>query len=125
LLESYKQYLTEFFIHYGDCDDMTMLNKQLFILEIQLREKAYHYIRRSIYEPQDVLDVLDTIKDTRFLEEGLAGVDIRNKELIMTKMHTIFKNLRNYMGILKNWDMKMKREKPSEKPRDFFGKEEE
>jgi len=121
LLEAYKQYLTEFFIHYGDCDDMAMLNKQLFILEIQLREKAYHYIRRSIYEPQDVLDVLDTIKDTRFLEEGLAGVDIKNKELIMTKMHTIFKNLRNYMGILKNWDMKMKREKP----KDFFGKEEE
>lgn len=114
LLDAYKQYLTEFLIHYGDCEDMKMLEKQLFILEIQLREKAYHYIRRSIYDPQDVLDVLDEIKDTQFLEEGLAGVDIRNKELIMTKMHTIFKNLRNYMGILKNWDMKMKREKKPE-----------
>jgi len=114
LLEAYKQFLTEFFIHYGECDDKAMIEKQIFILEIRLREKAYGYIKRREYDPQDVLDVLDQIRDERFLEEGLEGVNFKNKELMMTKLHSVFTNLRNYMGILKNWDMKMKRTKVNE-----------
>jgi hypothetical protein len=111
LLDAYKSTLTEFFIHYGDCDDKITLNNQLLVLEIRLREKAYHLIRRSEYNPDDVLDVLDTLKDERFLEQGLEGVDFKNKEFLTTKLQTMFRSLRNYMGLLKNWNVKMPKAK--------------
>ena len=103
LKDAIKHTLTTFFIHYGDCENEQELKKAMGVLEVELRTKANYYIKREEYDPSDVLDILQEIKDEKFLEEGLSGVDFRNKEIMTTRLHTMFKNLLNYITILKNW----------------------
>lgn len=103
LKEAIKKVLISFFVHYGDCEDKKLLKDATTRLEIELRAKANYYIKREEYDATDVIDVLQEIKDEKFLEEGLEGVDFKNKEFLTTQLHTMFKNLLNYMTILKNW----------------------
>jgi hypothetical protein len=103
LKDTIKQTLTTFFINYGDSDNEQELKKAMGVLEIELRTKANYYIKREQYDPSEVLNILQEIKSEKFLEEGLAGVNFRNKEIMTTRLHTLFKNLLNYITILKNW----------------------
>ena len=103
LEDTIKSALTTFFINYGECEDENKLNEALHLLEVDLRFKANYYIKRKEYDADDVLDVLGNIKDSKFLEQGLEGVDFKNKTLILKKLDSMFKNLFNLIHILKNW----------------------
>lgn len=102
LKEALKNQLITFFIHFGDSDEAT-LNKEIWALEKKFRADAHYYIRRGDYNPNEVIEILDEIKREGFLEQGLKDVEIEQKEFIIRRLHSIFRNIENYMKILRNW----------------------
>jgi len=103
LMESFKNQLITFFINYGDEKNEEKLNRVLWELEKKFRADAHYYIKRGDYNPNEVIEILDTIKREGFFEQGLKDVEIAQKEFLIRRLHTIFRNIENYMKILRNW----------------------
>jgi hypothetical protein len=100
--EKIKNDLRELVINYSDVTEEE-LNIKLKAFENKLRHEAYYYIRHGDYDSNEIIEILTELSAANFFINIFEGLDFKNKDFMLKRLHSIFVNLKNYMKLIKNW----------------------